>query len=462
MVCIERNDNLSKLDEYIASKYKNSSKWFVEEVGKISNQERVQEVKEIRDYLDGNHKIKNKPNYKYNGEVFEPKKIVLSTASTLLDFQRQHLLHHPVTLTGNEKVTAEVGRISKAGKYERLNRKILHKVLTDGEVYEYVYRDGSKIKSKLIDAMSGHPVYNRENELVALIEHYVYDNVSYYNVFKDTVVEQYRVDGRKVEGIARYANLSGLPIVYKSENEVSKVKGRSQLKSWIPLLDAQEDLLSKYSDAILKFIAPIPVISGNQLKQQGLPSEIIGAGLLLDDGGELNMVGNKLDYQSFTTVYNGLTEALLDISCTPSIAMNKSSVANVSESSIKLLFSLSNTRASLNQQFMEDGFEQRFQRFRELLKYDGVTFTDDEYDTLDVEFTYNIPSNNNDILVNLKALRELGAISMESLLEKAPYINDVAVEAQRLQREGNSVTDADTKDKDAVVVSDDDKDKQED
>jgi len=425
----------NKLGEYIQSKYGKRENWFINEVKAFKNQEKVREVEGIRSYLDGNHNILKREPYEYNGKLFHPKKIVMQYAKTLLDFQKQYLLHNPITLTGDEDVVKKLNQVNKKGRYERFNRKVLDKILKYGDVYEYVYKTSKTIKSKLIDADEGFPIYNENNEMLAFIEAYAHDGIEYYNVFTEKTVEKYKYENGKVVGLSRQNNLSGLPIHYHSESEYSDTQGRSELQDWISILDSMEDLLSKYQDSVYKFIDPIFVTQGQILKDEMLPTDIVGKGVNLDDGADARFVGNNLDHQSFESVYKKLMQSLLDISSTPAVSLNKTDVSNLSEVSIKLLFSLANTKASINEQFVEEGIEQRNEKIRELLRYDNVTFDDDAWDTLNMEFTYNTPSNHTEIIENITDLREIGALSMESLLEKSPYTTDIQVELDRLNGE---------------------------
>lgn len=431
----------SKLNQYVKDYHKNDSKWFMDEVNMFKQQARVNKIMGLKEYLNGSHLITQRPNEMYNGKELEAKRIVLQYAKTLLNFSTSYLLQHPLTLTGNEKVVSEFQKVNKKGKYDRFNLSVLDKVNKYGMVAEYVYLDQRVIKSKLIDPSCSFPIYDHENTLIAFIEAYVQDAVSYYTVFTDEVVYKYNNLNGKLKLVGQYANLSGLPIVYHNQNEMSDTEGRSELEDWMSILDAMEDLISKYTDAFYKFMNPIPVAIGQQLKGSGLPTRVVGGGLTLDDGSDFKLVSNGLDYQSFETIYNTLLQSLLDVSQTPAVSMNKTDISNLSEVSIKLLFSLANIKAGFNEQYMREGLEQRFDKIRRLLTYNGVSFTDDEYDTLDMVFRYAMPSNDKEIIENLKALRELHGLSLESLLGHSPYTSDVQVELERLREEGNSVQD---------------------
>ncbi|MCB7070563.1 phage portal protein [Caldibacillus sp. 210928-DFI.2.22] len=428
---------MTTLEQYIKDKYGSSSDWFVEYVNEIHNQMRINDVLAKKEYLNGSHKILKSPSYQYNGKEFHPRKIVLQYAKTLLNFQKAYLLQNPITLTGNEKVVREYQKVNRKGKYNRLNQKILDKVLKYGQVAEYVYLDNGVIKSKLIDPSHGYPIHDEHNQLIGFIQAFVNDGISYYTVYEEDVVSEYNNAGGRLKLTGRYANLSGLPIVYHNDNELSDIEGRSELDDWISILDSMEDLISKYTDSFYKFMNPVPVSIGMQLKGEGLPSNIVGGGISLDDGADFKLVSNGLDYQSFETIYKTLLQSLLDISQTPAVSMNKTDISNLSEVSIKLLFQLANIKASGNEQFIREGLEQRFNKIRRLLELQGITFSDDDYDTLDIVFQYATPANDTEIIANLKELRGLGAISLESLLGHSPYVSDIQMELQKIDEENN-------------------------
>jgi SPP1 family phage portal protein len=218
-------------------------------------------------------------------------------------------------------------------------------------------------------------------------------------------------------------------------NELNEVEGRSDLDDWIEILDSMEDLISKYTDAFYKYMNPIPVAIGQQLKGDGIPSNIVGGGLTLDDGSDFKLVSNGLDYQSFESIYKTLLQSLLDIAQVPAVSMNKTDVSNLSEQSVRLLFSLANVKAGMNEQYLREGIEQRNDKIRSLLALQGVTFSDNNYETLDFVFHYNMPSNDAEVIENLKTLNDMGAISLETILAKNPYVNDVNMELERLDNQ---------------------------
>lgn len=434
------------LQEYISEKYNNSFNWFEELVNEPSHTLRVRDIHNKKEYLNGYHAILNSPSYQYNGKVYNPRKIVLSYAKTLLNFQKSFLLTNPIVYTGDEQVVKEVNNINRKGKMDRFNNKVLHNLLAYGEAYEYVYIEDNKIKSKLIDSEEGYPIYDHNNVLIGFVQYFINDGISYYIVYDKEYVSEYSNAGGEVHLNGQYTNITGLPIVYKTDNELSQVKGKSDLDDWIYILDELEVLLSKFSDTVYKNMNPIPVSIGQNLSESPLATNIIGQGLQLDDGSDFKFANIQLDVDAFKLMYNNLLESLFNISNTPNVAMNKSEVANISETSIRILYSLANIKGKINEDYMRDGLEERVNKYRKLLEYNGIVYSDDKFETIDMQFTYNIPSNDGEIINNLKTLNDMNSISLESLLEKSPYVNDSTQELERLknQEDNNTLVDKET------------------
>lgn len=421
------------LEEYVSKKYKNKSGWFLEEVASISNQQRIQNVVANRDYLEGNHDILKEKNYVFNGETVESRRIVINTALTILQFQVEYLLRYEPIITGNETVADTLTMINKMGNYNFVNKDVLSKILRYGSAGEYVFIDKKgKIRSKVICPTQMTCIRDRHNEILGVIEHFTFDGVESYVVYSEDTVQEYDNERGKLVLTAQYANLSGLPIVF------STTDGRSVLEEWKGILDQIEQLMSKTVDATFKHISGIPVISGQQLKGQ-LPTNIVGAGLQLDDGSTFGFASNPTDVESFKVLYDSLSKELLNVSMTPAISMNASSLSNVSTESIRIMFSLADVRGSLNKSFLEIGMLERYEKIRTLLEYRGVNFDDATFYSMGIFYTYNQPSNETETLNNLKTQREMGAISLETLMESSPYITDVNQEMLRLSVEGNGL-----------------------
>ena len=392
------------LEQYVKVKYKNKIGWFMEEATSFHNTSRVLDVQNKKDYLEGHHNILNRPSYQYNGQLVEPRKIVLNMAKTILSFQTQFLLKNPVQITGKEKMVEEFQVVNKLGKFNEKNIAILDKLLKFGNVYEYIYLDKKGyITSKIINSDNGFPIYNQHNEMIGFIEMYVFDGISYYVVYDDEKVQEWTNEGGSLQMTSQFANLSGLPVAYVSTNEHSETEGRSQLDDFIGILDNMEDLISKTVDGLYKMINPVPVISGQQLKGS-IPQHIVGGGIQLDDGGTFSFESATIDAKAFDILYTQLYQSLLDISMTPSVSMGRASISNVSEQSVRLLFSLASVKGGMNEQCLRKGFYERWDKIRSLLTYKGINISDKLWSTFDVLFTHDLPSNNSETIANLREL----------------------------------------------------------
>lgn len=427
------------LNEYVKTKYSNKSGWFLEEIASTSNQMRINEVKANKDYLDGNHAILKRPPFHYNGRLIEPRKIVINLARQLINWQTAFLLRNDVQVVGEQRVADMLNEVSKRAKFDLKNTEILKKLLCYGQCAEYVYMDNGRITSKIIDPSQYTPVYNRHNDLIGLIEHYSWNGENYFVLYDEEKVQEYVSDSKgKLRLTAQYASLTGLPVIYSTNDLIGNSEGRSDLQDWRGLLDNMEDLISKYTDSFYTFMNPIPVIVGQELKGE-MNKEVVGNAIKLDDGADFKYASNKMDSNTFNTLYKTLNQTLLDVSATPSVALGKSEISNVSEQTIKLMFSLAEVKADQNEKHMKHGMYKRYERIRTLLEYRGFTMTDEEFYSIDFVFTYNIPMNQGEIIENMRKLREIGGISVESMLENNPYVKDVQMEKERLAIEGTEI-----------------------
>ena len=398
--------------------------------------ERIMKAIDNREYLAGKHKIKNRVDEVYNGKTFETRKICLQYAKTLLSFETAFLLKNQPTLISNDMDALELYKtVYREGKYHQLDCNILSSMVKYGEVYEYLYIDDNKrIKSMLLNAEDSYPVYSDSGEMIAFIHHYIFEGVSYYTIYQDSIVEEYSDSGGDLHKIGEYKNISGLPIPYIIPSELDGLQGNASLNDYIDILDSMEDLISKYMDSFYKLgLNPIPVFKGTKLltKDGGIDKNAVGYALELAECSEFEFVGARMDYNSFKELWRTLKQSLLDISMTPAISMNSQEISNLSEVSIRMLYSLAEIQGAMNSIYLREGFERRWGRMKGLLRLVGHEIAEDAY--IDCEFNYNIPSNAKEIIDNLVKATEGGIMSKERAVEVNPYVVDVNSELEQLK-----------------------------
>lgn len=428
---------MNNLNDYIKEYYGNDAEWFVESTEDYEHTNRINKIKGIQAYLQGKHKILNKPSEMYKGRLFEPRKIVLQYAKTILNFQTSYLIHNPVTLTGSENVVNHYKKVYRKGKFNRTDFEIVDSLTRYGFCFEYLYFDSDRnIKSKIIKPENSYPLFDDEANMIGFIEHWIANGISYWNVYDDTAVKRYtNAGGDGIKLISEHINVSGLPIHYVNEN--NSTFGRSDLDDIISILDTLEEVLSKFVDSFHKTHDPILTIKGDLLKGDGLPPDIIGKGIHIDENADAYHLIPKLDWKSFDTIYKTLMQNLLDTSSTPSVSMNQSTVANLAEVTIKMMYSLADMKAGRTEVFVREGMYERFDKIKRMLGLLGIDIDEDEYDTLDIVFVYARPQNERDTIDNLEKLQKIGGISIESILEHSPYTTDVQAELERLKGVSN-------------------------
>ncbi|MED5103410.1 phage portal protein [Niallia circulans] len=426
------------IQEYIEIVHNGNREWFTDEVSNYVNQKRILDVIRKREYLDGKHAILNRVVENYNGTPYEPRKVVLQYGKKVIELETTYLLKNPLTLTGQEEIVADFKKVYKKGKYNKIDFDILNHIVKYGNAYEYVFVNSKGIiQSKLIQPENGFPIYNDELEMIAFVEYYTSLESDFYVVYYEDRVEKYSTIGHgELRLISSHKNISGLPIHYKNDNEMDLMFGKSDLDDFINIIDAMEDILSKFSDSFYKHHNPIPVVIGQPLVGEGLNPHVVGGGINLDDGADFKMVSNELNQQAFETIYKTLKQELINISSTPAVSLNNADVSNLSETSMKILYQLADMKAGINEKYLREGLEQRFEKMTGLLSRLGKSYDEDAIDSLDVVFHYARPINETDVIDNIVKMHKMGAISIESILDIAPLITDSHRELERIKAQG--------------------------
>jgi hypothetical protein len=425
------------INEYIQDKWEGNPLWFTDEVSQGDHLQRITSVVNNKYYLQGKHKILLKEDYKYKGKEYITSKLVLQLAKHILNFHSTYLLGKPISLVGSENKVKEYQNIYRKGHYNNIDFKILDKVGKYGDAYEYIYLDDNKnIQSRIIPSEDAYPVLSEEDSsYIAFIEYYtkISNSVSYYNVYYTDRVDSWSNAGGEFNLIDSKTNISGLPIHYFNLCDWDDNFGVSMLDDLIPIFDKLEELMSKLNDSIYTLsLNPIPIITGQEL-QGSVSADAVGYNINLESGSDFKYANAQMDYNTIKLYLDRLQQYLNQVASMPSIVGGNTNVANVSEVSLEILYELANIQASLNEKWFREGIEQRFDIYDKLLALKGVTFNDSDY--IDVEFNVSKPINSNEVLQNLQTQFNMGAISIQTIIEKSPITTDVSQELKRLKKE---------------------------
>lgn len=409
--------------------------WFETEIDKIRYADRIRRVKKIDSYLAREHKVLERPDFQFKGHTYETAKIVLQTLKSIVKFHSSFICGEPVSITGDKEFVSALNKIYRKGDYIEADLKIARDLISYADAFEYVYLDeDNKIRSKIIKNTDAYPLYDAEGKYYCFVENWTDSDtrLSYSNVYYPDRVEIYK--GRELVDIKE--NLTGLPIWYSSLDKTKYDNfGDPFLLDLIPIMDSVENLLSKLDDAVTTLsMNPFGVVSGQRIKSE-IPKDIVGVTLNLEDGGSFNYANATMDKDSIKLELDYLIQQFYAVACVPSSILGQSNVANVSETSITMLYQQT---SNFNRQFiteMTKGFMQRMEYIRKLMEIQGQTVTDEVFDSINFLFNVSKPVDNEANMNNMKIQYDCGAISKQTIIDKSPYTTDTALELQRLQDE---------------------------
>lgn len=396
----------------------------------------------IKRYLDGRHDVLNRKDFTFKEQTFHTAKILLQVIKSIVDFHCSYLVGNPVTLTGDAQAVSLFNGIYDRANYTLTDYQIVNDLVCYGNAYEYVYLDdGGIIKSKVFDPLDSFPVYTDRGEYVAFLEHWrdAITGNEFYNLFEpDTVTEYSTETTGTLKECSSYKNLTGLPIHYTSgvKGPYSSF-GEGVVADLIPIVDELEALLSKASDAVTTLsLNPLGVSAGQRIDSQ-IDRNITGVILNLEDGGQFTYATATVDYNTVSLIMNQLINQLYSVAQVPSVVFN-GNVSNVSEVSLKLLFTQLDNKAKRQAAFLRDGFYKRWDAMRRLF---NTELTEEQYNSLDVSFNFNTPTDSSATLSDLLKQYEAGAMSKKTLIELSPYTTNAEAEMAQIEAEAREAAD---------------------
>lgn len=422
----KREDGLSMdLKEYIQSYYGNNPNWFIEETTTYDS--KLAEIHNNHDYLNGQHSVLNREGSYYGDKYYAPDNTIVQLGKKIIEFHTAFMLSKPVTFSGDEDVVREMKKVYRIGQFAEHDFDILYNVLAYGRVAEYLYFDNKQnIKVKLLDPLSGKPIYNDFNELIGYIDYWTVDGISHWIIYYPDKVEHWTNNGGKIVLVSSEKNISGLPTVFQTKD------GKSDLEDYKGLIDKLEKLESKFIESAYRFHDPIAKYRGRMLKNDKINPNLVGQGIMLDFDSDFDFVLPKVDYKVFESAKEILLNQILSVANVPDVSMGKVEISNIAETTMKTLYSRAKDESGINKQVMNKGYTERFEKIRGMLEYKGITFNDDLFYTLEIVYNLAIPESETGIIDNLIKSYQAGVLSLESVLEQHPNCHDVVQEKERI------------------------------
>lgn len=423
----------------------NNDYWFIKEIGKIKYKDRIHRIMDIEDYLHREHKVLSRPDFEFKEKTFETAKIILQTLRSITKFHVGYICSNPVSLTGDKELVSYLNNIYKRGGYSKVDMEIAKDLITFGDAFEYVYLDENEnIKSKLIRNKDSYPIYDSNGKYTHFVEYWKDEDTrkDHYVVYYPEKVETY--EDRTLVNTS--TNLTGLPIWYSGMDKAKYDKfGDPFLLDLIPIMNTIEALLSKLDDAVSTLsLNPIGVVTGQRI-DSSVPSNITGTVLNLEDGSTFEYASADMDRESIKLELDYIIQQFYAIACVPSSILGQSNVANVSETSITMLYQQTDNFCKQYIASMQEGFMQRLGYFRKLIEFKGTVINDEVFDSISISFNVNRPVDNKSDMENMKMQYDCGALSKQTIIDKSPYTTDTALELQRIENENRATEEDNSK-----------------
>lgn len=410
--------------------------WFMDEIRRPEHITRINDVLRIREYMLRKHDILMRNDMQFKDGEFITSKMVFNTIKSIVEAHASYVVGRQVSISGDPGIAADFNKIYKRGRYPKVDYELASDLIKFGNAFEYVYLDGDTIRSKVIANEDAFPIYDDHYNYTHFIEHWkdFESQINHYVVYYPERVETYHNHTL----IDTKPNLTGLPIHYVGLDKTD-IFGDGLVADLIPIMDAIEYLMSMLDDAaICLSLNPIGVVQGKRIDSK-IPKDIVGAVLNLEDKSESDFkwAASTLDSNSVKLLLDHLIQQFYAVACIPASMYGQSNISNVSEVSLKYLFSQTDNKAQKTIQSLTDGMFQRFEYFRKLQELRSVhkTYSDDEFDSLNVNFNVSRPVDNNSLMTDLKLQQDMGAISKRTIIEKSPYTTDVSLELRRIDDE---------------------------
>lgn len=415
--------------------------WFESEIKKNKHVDRISRISSIDEYLRREHAILARPNFEFKGKTFETAKIILQTLKSIIKFHSSYIVGNPVSITGDKEFVAYLNSIYKKGNFNKIDLSIAKDLISFGDAFEYLYLDeNDNIQSKVIRNKDSYPVYDSMGKYYSFVEYWKDSDTraDMYVVYYPDKVEVY--ENHKL--IDSKINLTGLPIWYSAMEKSKYDKfGDCFPLDLIPMMDTIEHLLSKLDDAVTTLsLNPLGVVSGQRI-DSSIPNNIAGTVLNLEDGSEFKYANASMDANSIKLELDYIIQHFFSCACVPSSVLGQSNVANVSETSITMLFQQTDNFARMYIMSLLEGFRTRLKYIRKLMEYQGKTISDEIFDSIDFEFNVARPVDTKADFENMKIQFDAGALSRRTFIDKSKYTTNTPLELERLSDEANQSND---------------------
>ena len=364
-------------------------------------------------------------------------KIANSYASYITDTLVGYFVGKPISYSGNDtNVLNELQMIFEYNDEADENAELAKNASIYGIAYELLYMNENVVRFKSLDPKECIPIFDDtiDNNLLAFIRYY--DN---YDVVQDKTItiievitdkETVRYSTTSTLGnltfIESYPHYFGMvPIaIYKNNEEES-----GDFEQVISLIDAYDKLESDSLNDFEYFVDAYLALYGFTAEPEDIAQMKENRVLLMDEGTSAEWLIKNTSDTNIENIKNRIDADIHKFAKCPNLA-DKEFASNASGVAIKFKLLGTENKVSIKERKFKRGLQQRLEL---LANIKGVLANGFDWRSIDIIFTRNIPANDTDIANMVNTLS--GIVSEETLLAQIPFVEDVAGEIERLDKE---------------------------
>jgi len=395
---------------------------------------------EMFDLYTNNHNILLKKNKEVGGKTFRTTKIPLNFYQLIVSFIVDFVLGQPVTVSHPDEDFQELVKdFHKVNNIQTHNRKLLEHMCVFGQAFEHFFIDeNGKPRLRLIDGMAAIPYYDDYMDLEMFIEDFKIKEADgsekhYARLFTDRETVEYVGEKENFFSEERTENLFGLPIAGYKNKEFHRTV-ISDIEIIRPVIEEIERLLSDFGDILKYHSDPILVAFGQKLPDMGAG---VGKILNFEKGADVKYLTWDQNVQAIDWYYQQLKNLLFELTLTPKILINPSTVSNLSGVALRIMYTPALIKANAKELALKEGMLKRYQLLARY--YKALTGKEVNLSELQISFARSVPANESELLNNVLMLYNSGLISKETALQLAPYIENPQEELKKLEEENTDI-----------------------
>lgn len=399
---------------------------------KISN---IPRLDKLNRYYNGQHDILNRP-------MIDPakpnNKIVHPFPAYITNTVNGYFMGKPVTYSSdNPSYIQAIQGVLGTNDESYINAQHSKSASVKGLSAELIYmNEANEIKFNLIDIRELVLIYSDsiDPELIGAIRYYeLKDYMSDKTILN---VELYTADEiiTYSEGKSGLAETDRKPHYFKEVPVIVYYNNAELSGDWerlIPLIDAYDMAVSDHSNMLEYFSDCYLVLSGLTAEPEDIAAMKENRVMLLGENGKAEFLTKTADVQTLETYKVRLERDIHKFAQVPDIQA-EGFTSDLSGIAINYKLQALEQLSVTKERLFKRALQKRIRLITNMLNLQGASF---EYTDVTLQFERNLPVNVAEKIASVKNL--YGIVSMSTLLQQLPFIEDVQAELDRIAADGS-------------------------